>query len=243
MSVPPGLRKEGPTGSVLKTPTNCRSGSSIRSRRTRPSTILAKVLNISQRGCHLWFISPEDGKRVKLKEELVATLDVEDFAIPMKVEVVRLIGESEAAVRFKPPFPRELEKLNKFLEPRCLGLSMREIDPSKLKKESQLELRWFQGVNDTSLFSWFNVEAGKIVQQQLVFLEKVVEWREGSEVKTGRIRPDTPSLVSGPGWVKSELMDFDSEPQVPLLNLSTLVLASARIDDKVKEAFLNKVKK
>ncbi len=207
---------------------------------TSAKTLVAMIRNVSVRGCGLLFENPQDRDRLKLKQVLLASLAVDDFPIPLHVEVIRLIGSSEAAVRFKPPFPRELEKLEKFLEPRCLGRSLREIDPAKLQKNQQKGLRWFQGVNETHLFTWTNPETGDVTQQQLVFLDHVVEWKDAGPVRTGLVRPDDGAKQGDVTWVKAELLDFDAVPAPTVLGQAKTLLDSSPIDAKVKKAFLNK---
>jgi hypothetical protein len=204
-------------------------------------TLAASVRNLSMRGCGLLFNNKEDWTRLALKQVLVASLDVEGFSIPLQVEVVRLTGGNQAAVRFKPPYPRELEKLEKFLEPRFLGLSLREIDPSKLQMNQQKGFRWFQGVNDTNLFTWVDAQSGIVTQQQLVFLGKVVEWKSTGSVQTGAVRLDDRSVSGDVGWVKAELMDFNPKADPSILQQAKVLIESSKIDLKVRTIFLEKL--
>lgn len=205
------------------------------------STLVASVRNVSVRGCWLIFNSPVERGKINAGQIFVASLAVDDFPIPLQVEVVRVASDREVAVRFKPPFPRELERLEKFLEPRCLGRSLREIDRAKLQKNQQKGLRWFQGVNETHLFCWTEPETKQVTQQQLVFLDRVVEWKEGFLVRTGMIRPDEKTAQGDLGWVKSELMDFDATPDSSTLHQAKTLLESSRIDATLKEIFLKKL--
>jgi len=204
------------------------------------ATLVGKVFNISLRGCRLAFFSSDETIAVRISQELVATLEVEDYNIPLKVEVVRKINEKEVAIQFKAPFPRELIRLEKFLEPRCLGMSLREIKTEALQ-EGDKSFRWFQGDNETNLFSWVNPETQEIVQQQLVFLENVVEWRTGTKIKTGRVKEDASSLTGKIGWVKSELLEFKNEIDKNLLEQAQVLMESAQIDKKIKKAFITGV--
>ncbi len=205
------------------------------------STLVATVRNVSVRGCGLVFESAADCQRLKAKQVLLASLAVDDFPIPLQVEVVRLINDKEAAIRFRPPFPRELEKLEKFLEPRCLGRSLREIDPAKLQKDQQKGFRWFQGVNETHLFSWMSPETKQISQQQLVFLDHVVEWKEGDVVRSGMIRPDERRARGEVGWVKSDLLDFDAVADAAVVAQARTIVESCAIDGDIKNTFLKKI--
>jgi hypothetical protein len=134
-----------------------------------------------------------------------------------------------------------LDKLEKFLEPRCLGRSLREIDPSVLQKGLRKGLRWFQGMNDTNLFSWFDPVNGSVVQQQLVFLDHVVEWAGDAAVRTGSVRPDERAMQGDVAWIKAELLDFDPMTDPSVLSQARAVLESSQIDAAVKQIFLNKL--
>lgn len=205
-------------------------------------TLAASVLNLSMRGCGLLFKNAEDCGRLAVKQVLVASLDVDGFSIPLQLEVIRMTGGNQVAVRFKPPFPRELEKLEKFLEPRFLGRSLREIDPSKLQMNQQKGFRWFQGVNDTHLFTWMDAQSGVISQQQLVFLGKVVEWKSSGPIQTGAVRSDDRAASGDVGWVKAELMDFDTKAAPETLKQAKVLVESSNIDLAVRTIFLEKLK-
>ncbi len=203
--------------------------------------INALVTNVSMRGCRLEFIKAADRERLYVAQILQASLEVRDFTIPLQLEVVRLSGTREAAVRFKPPFPRELEMLERFIEPRSLGLSLREINREALQdtKEAGKTLRWYQGLNETNLFSWLT-SSGSVVQQQLIFLDRVVEWRAGEPVRTGRVRAESSS--AGRGWVPTELLDFDKVADAEVLEKSRTMITAAEIDPVIREAFLTQVR-
>ena len=205
-------------------------------------TLVATIRNVSVRGCGLVFADENDRDRLKIKQVLLASLAVDDFPIPLQVEVIRLVGKNEAAIKFKPPFPRELEKLEKFLEPRCLGRSLREIDPAKLQKNQQKGLRWFQGVNETHLFTWADPATGVVSQQQLIFLDRVVEWKDDGPVRTGMVRPDERAGKGDVGWFKAELMDFDARPASAVIGQARVLVESAPIDGADKTVFLEKLK-
>lgn len=206
------------------------------------STLIASVRNVSMRGCGLVFKTKEDREKAEVNKVFVASLAVDDFPIPLNVKILRVIGEREVATQFKPPFPRELEKLERFLEPHCLGRSLREIDPKALQKSMKKGLRWFQGVNETSLFSWDDPVSGMILQQQLVFLDAVVEWKEKQPVRTGRVKQDGRGTEDEVAWIQSELLEFDAKADHALLSQAQTILESSNINDVVKKIFLEKLK-
>lgn len=205
-------------------------------------TIVASVSNVSLRGCSLIFENAADLTGIAVGQKMIASLDIEDFAIPLNVEVVRVIENVGVAVQYKAPFPKELEKLEKFLEPRCIGMSMREINPEALQQKSAEGYRWFQGVNDTHLFCWKDPATEKITQLQLIFLGNVVEWRDGAPVKTGKVQQEEIGAQGRVEWVKAELLSFDAVAAKNLLSQAEVLMNSAGIDKKVKEFFLNKLK-
>lgn len=207
---------------------------------TTGETRVGHVRNISLRGCRIIFDDPSSMKGFTIGQNLVASIAVDNFAIPVTVEITRAINDREIAIHFKPPFPKELERLEKFLEPRCLGLSMREIDPSHLQEGTDKKLRWFHGINDTNLFVWIDSGRGDIVQLQLVFLDHVVEWRTGGGVRTGRVKSDGVENPK-PSWVKSELMDLDVMRDKSAFDQARVLISSSRIDPEVKKAFMEKL--
>jgi hypothetical protein len=74
-----------------------------------------------------------------------------------------------------------------------------------------------------------------VVHQQLLFLEQVVEWQTSEPVRTGRIRGEGPGLS---GWVKADLLEFDSTPNADLIGKAKILVESSSIDEKIKGIFL-----
>ena len=197
----------------------------------------AQVVNVSARGLRLR-LSGAARSALSVGQDLTGTLLLDDAEIRMNLRVIRLIGDAEAGFRIRPPFPKELERLERFLEPRFLGRSLREIDPAKLQRDAgdRRTMRWFQGLNDTNLFSW--EDGGAVAQLQLVFLERVVEWSAASGTRTGRIRGEGATL---PGWVKADLLEFDAAADAEVLHEARVLLENAEVAPKIKETFLSKI--
>ncbi len=202
------------------------------------TVVSAEVVNVSARGLRLR-IAPPARALLTVGQDFTGSLQLEKFEIRMTVRLVRLIGENEGGFRIRTPFPKDLDRLERYLEPRFLGKSLREIDPAMLQRQSGETklMRWFQGHNETSLFSWDN-ESGDVAHQQLLFLERVVEWDLASPVRTGRIRGEGPGLS---GWVKADLLEFDTSPDAELVARARILIGNSSIDSKVKEIFLAKV--
>ena len=197
----------------------------------------ATVVNVSARGLRLNMGAAERAS-LKVGQDVRGLLVLEDFEIRLSLRLIREIGSGEGGFRIRPPFPKGLERLERYLEPRFLGMSLREIDPAKLQRAASetCGMRWFQGLNETSLFSW--EDGGSVVQQQLLFLERVVEWKGGDALKTGRIRGELPGLA---GWVKADLLEFDVAIDRDLVTQARVLVENAKIDSKVKETFLSKI--
>lgn len=204
-------------------------------------TVKVVVSNVSLRGCRVQFPSGSEVGSIQEGRQYVVSLNVDSFAIPLTVQVLRKEGQFGAAIVFKPPYPRELSRLERFLEPRTLGSSLREIRPEALQGSSALSLRWFQGVNDTHLFSWFDASTGEVTQQQLVFLGSAVEWQKELPIKTGHIKPDIALSEGSRGWVSSELLMWDHSLDHDLLRRAGQLLRSSPIDVTIKNVFLNKL--
>jgi len=204
-------------------------------------TLVGWIRNVSMSGCRIHFDKKEHLKELHVGQVLNASIIVDGFSIPLQIETCRIVEEDVAAIRFKSPYPQELKKLERFLEPRTLGSSLREIDPKSLKTDTNNHMRWFHGINETSLFIWSHADNKEINQIQLIFLDQVVEWREGEKLKTGMIKQDTPNSQMSYGWVKSELMEFHPTPVPALLSEAKILMESSSIDLKVKCKFLEKL--
>jgi len=207
------------------------------------SVLVGSVLNVSLRGLGVRLKSPEEKAKINLGQEMAAAIEIEKFSVPLTVEVVRFFGDVGIGLRFKPPYPRELAELEKFLEPRFLGPTLREIKSEALQQTDDKVLRWFHGENETQLFSWTAKSDGSILQQQLIFLERVVEWGKGIPLRTGKVRSsEEPGAAGRFGWVRSELLEFDREPDKDLLEQVGSLLKCSEIEEKVKSEFLIKIK-
>ena len=200
-------------------------------------TLKGTLRNASVRGGRIVLDEPAGAARAAPGERFALVLRVDEADVPLSAQVVR-VSESGIGVRFVAPFPKELERLERFLEPRCLGRSLREIDSRALQAEPDKILRWFQGVNETALFSW-QAGNGRIIQQQLVFLDRVAEWSGLGGVRTGRVRSEAERAE--PGWVRSEILDFDPDPDAGILDQARTVLESSAIDETIRTAFLEKL--
>lgn len=197
--------------------------------------LVVQVRNVSLRGSNVIFSDVSERAKAPVEKIFSASLTIGDVSIPIKMKVVRWVGGNEAGLQFMPPFPKELATLERFLEPRFLGRSLREIDPKILQKEIPKGMRWFQGTNETNLFSWSD-------QQQLVFLGRVVEWKENGSVRTGHVREDNAGADGRVSWVQSDILDFDTTPDNGVLNQALALIESSQIEDAVKRKFLEKLR-
>ncbi len=207
------------------------------------TTLVASVVNVSLRGLGIKLSHQENVQKIQLGQNLVASIEIDKFSVPLTVEVVRFVGNDGLGVRFKPPFPKELVRLERFLEPRVLGPTMREIKSDALQQGEGKMMRWHQGANDTHLFSWSHPTDGTVLQQQLIFLDKVAEWGQTIPLRTGRIqREDDSAATAGRfGWVRSELLDFDPQPDTEFLRQARTLLESADVSEDLKQMFLKKI--
>jgi hypothetical protein len=199
--------------------------------------VAAQVVNISMAGCRV--IGPGTARAVTAGAMFVGTLVVAGEPIPVNLELVRVSSSGEWGLRFRAPFPRELEKLKRFLEPRFLGRTLREISADVLQRGGG-DMRWFQGANDTHLFSWSS--GGKVAQQQLVFRDGVVEWRGAEPPRTGKLDPERSTRDAAYGRPSSDLISFDATAEAALIASARALVESSSIDETVRAAFLEKVR-
>ena len=66
------------------------------------------------------------------------------------------------------------------------GARMREVRRDLLRQESGGTQRWFQGPDGCDLFLWYR-EPGGLVQIQLTFHHRIIEWSEAEGLRTGRL--------------------------------------------------------
>jgi len=66
------------------------------------------------------------------------------------------------------------------------GARLREVRRELLRQQPGIAQRWFQGPEGTDLFLWYD-DRGGLVQIQLTFARRAVEWTEAAGVSTGRL--------------------------------------------------------
>ena len=106
------------------------------------------------------------------------------------------------------------------------GARLREVRRELLRQEPGGTQRWFQGPDGCDLFLWYR-EQGGLVQIQVTFARRVVEWTEVDGVRTGKLvsfNPRQPTRDQG-----RLLFDRDRDPQT--LTLARALLERAPIDD------------
>lgn len=206
------------------------------------NVIVGEVLNVSLRGACLKI------DHVALKESLSVgqffsgALNIEGFSVPLRVELVRFVKPDEVAFRFKPPFPKEMQNLEHYLEPRFLGASLREINRDALQEGAKENVRWFQGANETNLFCWEKPGTSEILKLQLMFLDQIVEVEDQKAPKTGVIRDSGESASESKKWIASEIINFSSQMDLDVIKKGCELIQSSTIPNNVKDFFINKIK-
>src|SRR5438045_1668108 len=66
------------------------------------------------------------------------------------------------------------------------GARLREVRAGLLRQEPGGAYRWFQGPDGCDLFLWYR-EPGGLVQIQLTFARRALEWSERDGVRTSRL--------------------------------------------------------
>ncbi|MFN0118716.1 MAG: hypothetical protein ACKVQC_10570 [Elusimicrobiota bacterium] len=198
---------------------------------------LGNVKNISLRGCRMVFQNIEDVQRLKEGQIYSSSLEIEDFSLLLQLKVVRFISKDNVAFQFVAPFPKDFNQLEWFVEPKIVGQSLREIDPTALQQKPGQALRWFQGVNETHLFIWFDQQQQTPKEIQLVFMNNVFEWDHVQGIKTGKIKEDLIGEAQR-SWVRSELIEMDSQLSKDLLKSAKSLISSSTLEGSIKKFFL-----
>lgn len=201
------------------------------------TTVMAQVKDMSEIGFRLGLPEREWYEKVGLDQVMSANVEVDGFAIPMLVQVARKLERAEIGVQFKAPYPKELSKLVEFLEPKYLGLSLREIDQKALRESDKGKLRWFQGLGETNLFCWFQDDMDHIQHFQLSFQGKILDWQDGSTAKTGVIE-EGESIVK---WKEADLINFDEPSNINTLKCAAEIINAAKIGEELKRKIIIRI--
>src|SRR5207244_5513448 len=95
-----------------------------------------------------------------------------------------------------------------------------------LRKDPQGLQRWFQGPSGCDLFLWYREPSG-LVQIQLTFLGRAIEWTDSEGVRTGRLVSFDPFQ---PEHDQGRLI-FDRAADGETLRQARALLERASVDD------------
>ena len=106
------------------------------------------------------------------------------------------------------------------------GARLREVRGDLLRKDQPGRQRWFQGPEGCDLFLWYGEGTG-LVQVQLTFAGRVIEWSEAEGLRTGKLVSFDPLH---PEQDQGRLV-FDRAAGPETLRLARALLEKASVDD------------
>lgn len=105
------------------------------------------------------------------------------------------------------------------------GARLREVRKELLRQQPGSTQRWFQGPDGCDLFLWSD-DAHGLVQLQLTFERRVVEWSVAAGLRTGRLASFNPLT---PDDDRGRLV-FDAAIDAETMELARSLLADANVD-------------
>ncbi|GAB4278540.1 MAG: hypothetical protein Kow0029_21880 [Candidatus Rifleibacteriota bacterium] len=199
-----------------------------------------EVLNLGFGGLRFDISSFEQIGDLKIGQKLNCDIFLENIVINNRVIVKNLVGNSIGCA-FSNLSTTESRVLKDFIKPRILGISIREIESSKLHNNNQeLQMRWFQGTDGIQIFLW-QTHDGQHVMQEFYFLNYFMSWENKSETfKTGIIK--SPKFT-GFGQISPDAIAFYKVPPYRALKLGHTILKYSDLPDIAKEKLINEISK
>lgn len=196
-------------------------------------SVHGKITNLSVSGAAIFIDQKSDW--IEKDTFLKALLSAHHVGeIPVKIQVVRVHERIIGAKIIEFLEESGARQLNRLIEPILLGDSIREINSERLDKGTEeTPVRWFQGKNDTNIFLWSLEDKETADQIQFVFMDYVIEWKQGKKIKVGEVVDSGPERI-GYGRVDPCLISFYGIPAPDILNLARAIISGFEGDQEVR---------
>ena len=178
-----------------------------------------QVQDISFEGIR--FVLKEGEHPYKEEEILTGELHRKGESIKVKLRVKWTKGQSLAGIFVESK--NFTDKLRTFLSPQNIAKNIYPLHSTNLSLKLPSNLKyWLKGDGPTEFFIWSHSD-GSISSFQIIFNNKVIEWKDGQGTKTGRILDhediETPLQEEGEFFFR-----IDSQPDLELTALANEIL-------------------
>jgi len=185
-----------------------------------------KLFNISYKG--FGFIVQRDKPfDMPLNQEIRADLYLNDEVIAVSVTIV-FKKNQVAGAKINPLESKEIRKIIRFVTPKDLGASLKEIDPNFVRQtDSRKKLRWYFGKNNTEVLIWRN-EKRELVEFMMIFFVYAVSGNISKEtLQTANVNPLPLGAIALDEPWPEDFAQWNERPDREILQLAVEILGSA----------------
>ncbi|MBF0546650.1 MAG: PilZ domain-containing protein [Candidatus Riflebacteria bacterium] len=188
-------------------------------------------------------------RKVKLKEgEQVFSCNLEDkihvvvtlasIRFPANI-IVKNLSSDSIGCSFVDLTTGNSRILGDFLKPRILAKSVHEISVGSMKeKDSELQMRWFQGDENTQIFIWEG-KNGEPAKVEFYFMNYLIKMDQEKRFQTGKKKETTGEIGYGRG--DSASVAFFQTPSQKALKIGQAILETASIPKLVKDRMVKRI--
>lgn len=169
---------------------------------------------------------------------IAGALHLQQIQLECRIEIKNIFGNL-AGCAFVELTPAQSKVISEFLKPRILGLSLREIDSTRLKNDDpELKMRWFQGEDGVQVFLWQTLE-GDTVRQEFYFLDYFMAWHSNADgLQTGKVKAES---RSGFGRISPDSVVFFRVPPYRALKMGRTILECSKLPEAARDKILNEI--
>lgn len=185
-----------------------------------------KLFNISYKGFG-FILEPYKEYDFPLNQEIRADLYLKDEVIAVSVNVV-FKRDRIAGAKINPLDNKEIRKIIRFVTPKDLGASLKEIDPNFVRQtDTHKTLRWYFGKNNTEILIWRN-ERQELVEFMMIFFVYAVSGNILKEtLLTANVNPLPLGAIALDEPWPEDFAEWNDRPDREVLQLAVEILSSA----------------
>lgn len=183
-------------------------------------------------------VEQQGGFKFREKDELELKFQRLQTVLVQKGSVLWSRGD-HAGLRVTDPGKDYREFIRNILTPQFLGESLHEINSSVMADEKKGNVRWWQGKGDTNIFVWSDEQG--IYQLQIVFMDSILEWKRGSDMRQGELKGE--AAKPGLGRVDPHYIVFYEDQDCGLLEKALSLITSSSVEAGVRDFISDEIKK